>query len=92
MNNEIILQELENITNKLGVTIRYEDGDFIGGMCRINDEKFVIVNKRLLVNNKIKIIAKEVSNLNIEEIFILPAIKEIILENRKLNTSDIKRV
>ena len=82
MNDEIILQELENICCKLGLTLRYEEGDFIGGLCRIDDEKFIIINKKLPINKKIKLIAKEISTQNIEDIFILPAIKEIILENR----------
>jgi len=82
MNDEIILQELENICCKLGLTLRYEEGDFIGGVCRVEDEKFIIINKKLPINKKIKLIAKEISTLNFEDIFILPAVKEIILEDR----------
>ena len=82
MNDEIILQELENICCKLGLNLRYEVGDFIGGLCRIDEEKLIIINKKLPINRKIKLIAKEISTLNFEDIFILPAVKEIILENR----------
>jgi len=82
MNNEIILQELENICCKLGLNLRYEVGDFIGGLCRIDDEQLIIINKKLAIDKKIKLIAKEISTLNFEDIFILPAVKEIILENR----------
>jgi len=82
MNDEIILQELENICCKLGLNLRYEVGDFIGGLCRIDEEKLIIINKKLPIDKKIKLIAKEISTLNFEDIFILPAVKEIILENR----------
>ncbi len=82
MNNEIILQELENICGKLGLNLRYEVGDFIGGLCRIDEEKLIIINKKLPINRKIKLIAQEISTLNFEDIFILPAVKEIILENK----------
>jgi len=82
MNNEIILQELENICCKLGLNLRYEVGDFIGGLCRIDEEQLIIINKKLPIDKKIKLIAKEISTLNFEDIFILPAVKEIILENR----------
>ena len=82
MNDEIILQELENICCKLGLTLRYEEGDFIGGLCRIDDEKLIIINKKLPIDKKIKLIAQEISTLNFEDIFILPAVKEIILENK----------
>lgn len=82
MNDEIILQELENICGKLGLNLRYEEGDFIGGLCRIDEEKLIIINKKLPINRKIKLIAQEISTLNFEDIFILPAVKEIILENK----------
>ena len=82
MNDEIILQELENICCKLGLNLRYEVGDFIGGLCRIDEEKLIIINKKLPIDKKIKLIAQEISTLNFEDIFILPAVKEIILENR----------
>jgi hypothetical protein len=92
MEKEVILQELENICEKLGVKLRYENGDFVGGLCRISEEKFIIVNKKLAIDKKIMLIAKEISILNFEEIFILPAIKEIIIENSNLDVSDIKIV
>jgi len=82
MNDGIILQELENVCCKLGLNLRYEVGDFIGGLCRIDEEKLIIINKKLPINRKIKLIAQEISTLNFEDIFILPAVKEIILENR----------
>ena len=81
MNEESVLQELENISTKLGVIVRYELGDFVGGLCRIDNAKFIIVNKKLPLSKKINVIAREISNLDIEDIFILPAVKEIILEN-----------
>jgi len=81
MTEESVLQELENISAKLGVVVRYELGDFTGGLCRIDNAKFIIVNKKLPISKKISVIAKEISSLDIEDIFILPAVKEIILEN-----------
>ena len=81
MNEESVLQELENISTKLGVIVRYELGDFIGGLCRIDNAKFIIVNKKLPISKKINVIAKEISSLDIEDVFILPVVKEIILKN-----------
>ena len=82
MNDEVILQEIENVFSKLGITIRYERGDFIGGLCRLKEDKIVILNRKLPVKKKIQLLAKELSRFNIDEIFILPAIKEIILEQK----------
>ena len=81
MTNEVILQELENISLRLGVTIRYERGDFAGGFCRIDDGRFIILNKKFTTMKKIHIIANELSKLDIENIFIIPKVKEVILKN-----------
>ena len=81
MTNEVILQELENISLKLGVTIRYERGDFAGGYCKIVDGKFIILNRKFTIMKKINMIANELSKLDIESIFIIPKVKEIILKN-----------
>ena len=83
MNDEVILQELENIFSKLGITIRYERGNFVGGLCRLKEDKIVILNKKLPVKKKILLLSQELSRFDIEEFFILPAVKEIILEQKE---------
>lgn len=87
MNDDVILQELENIFEKLGITIRYEKGNFVGGLCRIKEDKIVILNKKLHIKKKIMLLAEELSRFNIDEIFILPAVKEIILDYKSDDNS-----
>lgn len=83
MNDEVILQELENIFGKLGITIRYERGNFVGGLCRLKEDKIVILNRKLPVKKKILLLSQELSRFDIEAFFILPAVKEIILEQKE---------
>jgi len=79
--NELLLQELEALSAKLDITIRYEKGDFSGGFCRIKDTKVIIVNKKLPIDQKIKIISSELAKLETEDIFVLPAIRELFQQN-----------
>ena len=83
MNDEVVLQELENIFDKLGITIRYERGNFVGGLCRLKEDKIVILNRKLPVKKKILLLSRELSRFDIEEFFILPAVKEIILDQKE---------
>lgn len=83
MNDEVILQELENIFDKLGITIRYERGNFVGGLCRLKEDKIVILNRKLPVKKKILLLSQELSRFDIEEFFILPAVKEVILDQKE---------
>ena len=80
MKTENILQAFENLVNNLSIDLRYEKGDFNGGLCRMPDRDILIVNSRLPMEQKIKLIASELNSLDLNHIYIRPAIREIITE------------
>jgi len=43
---------LETTIKELGYTIRYEKGNFLGGECRLREDKVVVVNKFLPLEGK----------------------------------------
>ena len=86
--NEMLLQELEALCTKLDISIRYEKGDFAGGLCRIKDKRAIIINKNLSIDQKVKIIASELAKLETDDIFILPAIRELFQQNVFENTEN----
>ncbi|MFC1564131.1 hypothetical protein ACFL6G_04300 [candidate division KSB1 bacterium] len=78
MENTLLLQELENLAAKLDITVRYEDGDFRTGICRVKDEQLLLVNKKLSNEQKILQIAKELGKIDLSNIYILPQLRERI--------------
>lgn len=78
MKNTEILAHLEQIVEQLGIDLRYETGDFKGGVCRVGEEKVLIVNKKLLEVQKIALICSELAQMDLSHIFILPAVRELI--------------
>ncbi|CUS97762.1 hypothetical protein [Candidatus Kryptonium thompsonii] len=42
---ETILKELEEFVKGLGITLRYERGDFEGGYCVLKEQKMIVINK-----------------------------------------------
>ena len=89
MKHEDLLQELHEAARQLGVTIRYEKGDFEGGYCILKDEKLLLVNKRLLPSRRVSVLALAVSELGLENLFLKPAVRQYIEDevarNRKPN-------
>lgn len=73
-----VLEHLERIVEQLGIELRYDLGDFKGGICRVDDKKVLIVNKRLLEPQKISLISQELATVDLSNVFIIPAIREII--------------
>jgi hypothetical protein len=85
MDNQQILQELEQLAARLNITVRYEEGDFNGGLCRIKSDQVIIINKKFPVEKRIAVLSRELSTLNLNIIYILPQLRELIfgeLENK----------
>jgi len=78
MENQKLLQELENIAAKLDITVRYEKGDFAGGLCRVKEENVLIINKKHSTEKKVTLLARELSSVDLSEIYILPKLRERI--------------
>ncbi len=80
MKDEQLLEELEKVATRFDITVRYEDGDFKGGLCRLKNESIIIINKKFLVEQKIAFLARELSTLELDKVYILPKIREHIFE------------
>lgn len=81
MKPQHILQSFENLIHNLSIDLRYEKGDFIGGLCKVGNKDVLIVNNKLPVEGKIKLLARELNRLNLERIYIRPALRNIIEGN-----------
>ena len=55
---------LETAIKEHGYTLRYEKGNFLGGECRLRENKVVVVNKFLPLEGKIYTLAQVISKLN----------------------------
>ena len=55
---------LESFMKELGYTLRYEKGNFLGGECRLKEDKVVVINKFLPLEGKISTLAQVISKIN----------------------------
>jgi len=82
---EGLLNQLEELTESLGIKIRYEkilkEGSFFsGGLCRIKEEEVIIINSKISVENKIDILAKALMSFDLSQVFIKPALREFLTQ------------
>jgi hypothetical protein len=73
-----LLAELEEIVQRLGYKLRYEKGDFEGGYCLLKESHLFVINSRNETEKRVAIIAKNVKELGIDDIFIKPQVREVI--------------
>jgi hypothetical protein len=82
---ESLLSQLEELTESLGIKIRYEkilkEGSFFsGGLCRIKGEDIIIINSKISIEDKIDILARALISIDLSQIFIKPALREFLTQ------------
>ena len=80
MSQEETLLALETLAKTLAVEVRYEKGDFNGGLCRIDDRPILLVQKTDPLHRKIHVLARELGAMNLDHIFVMPALRALIEE------------
>jgi len=78
MKQEELLVELEALAPQLGVTIRYEKGDFEGGYCILRDARILLINKRLMPRRKASVLAVALHEIGLDNLFIKPVVREYV--------------
>ena len=78
MKHEALIQELQEVAGQLGVSIRYERGDFEGGYCILRDQKILLVNRRLFPARKASVLAIAMHEIGLEDMYLKPAVREYI--------------
>lgn len=78
LNYSQLIQDLETVAAQLGVTLRYEKGDFEGGFCVLREQKLLVVNKRLTDARKASSVAVGLAQYGIDETFLKPNLRQFI--------------
>ena len=85
MKKEKLYTEFENLAEKLGLRVIKGKGDFQGGSCIIKDEKVIVVNKRKPIEQKLKILASCFNKIDLNGIYIVPALRAYIEDSNPLD-------
>ena len=83
MKPEQIYQELIGISEKFDIMVSEQNFRKTGikvksGFCKVKEEKRFIIDKHLKIHKKIDTLAKFVTSLPHEDIFIVPAVREVL--------------
>jgi hypothetical protein len=75
---EVILEELEKFVRGLGITLRYERGDFEGGYCVLKEQGMIVINKLANTQKRISLLAQSIMEIGVDEKLMDENIKSII--------------
>lgn len=83
MNESCLLEHLEDIARRLGVELRYENlyhgvVRIEGGYCRVEGKPMILINRKDSRDQKIRILCKSLKKLDLQGIFIPPAVRKVL--------------
>ena len=82
MKEEELFGHFEKLADQLTVTILEGKGDFEGGYCTVNEDQFVVLNKTRPLEQRLRVLARSLSGMGLDEQYMLPALREFIEDNR----------
>ncbi len=89
MDESTIVRQLEELAETFGLQIRYEpirmDDDLPnvpGGVCHLKGDNVLIINSKTTMREKIKTLADAVKNFDLDRVYILPVIRELLEKTR----------
>ncbi len=89
MDESTIVRQLEELAETFGLQIRYEpirmDDDLPnvpGGVCHFKGDNVLIINSKTTMREKIKTLADAVKNFDLDRVYILPVIRELLEKTR----------
>ncbi len=78
MKHDELLAEFERLAAQLGVTVRYEKGDFDGGYCILKKDRILLINRKLMPAKKVSVFARALHEIGLDNVFIKPAVRDFI--------------
>jgi hypothetical protein len=87
MQSNQVLEYLEDLAERLGVEIVYQnlgEDDFSvkGGLCKINGTFKIFIDRSKSLEDQITIVARGLSSFNTEEVYLFPYIRDILEKAR----------
>jgi hypothetical protein len=85
MDKDILLHQLENLVEMLGIEIRYETIEnempfSPGGLCRLGDRYILILNKALRKQDKIQTLGRAVTRFDLSNVYLRPGLRAFLSE------------
>ena len=78
MEQEKILQRLLEYMDELSISVKYDRGNFVGGVVRYREDDYLYLNRKDDPETKIKTIINELGQLDLPQEALASDIREII--------------
>ncbi len=90
MKPEQVYQELKDLAEKLDINVAEQNFRTAGiavksGLCKVKGQNMFIMDKHKSIQKKIKILTAHLAEISNENVFIVPAIRELLEKEQQLS-------
>ncbi len=78
MKPEKLVQNLSDAARKIGYKVRTEEGNFQGGSCVVAEERLIIMNRRMGIEERAELLGRVLAGENLDNLYLLPEIRGYI--------------
>jgi hypothetical protein len=83
LEDEILLHQLEELANRLGIAVRHEpvsveESSGAGGLCRLKGKYVLIIHSQASVQEKVRLFIDALKQFPLSGIYIKPALRELL--------------
>ena len=83
MDDEVLVEQLELVAERLGVQVRFEDTDGPGGLCVLRGETILFVHPDLDLEDQVLVMGSSLAKLDIDGGFMVPEVRDLLEAMRK---------
>jgi hypothetical protein len=73
-----ILDDMLTLAHDLNYSVRREKGNFRGGDCRVNDDRYIVLNSLIPLESRVVLLARILAKHDLKDIPVKPAVKAVI--------------
>ncbi len=70
----------EELAERLDVNLVQGKGDFTGGLCSVNNETYIVLNKVRPLGQRLRILAREFAGMDLSDVYLVPKLRTYIEE------------
>ena len=82
MKPDALVRELERLARAAGLDVRVERGRFRGGRCRVEGQRYVVLNRLGAPETNAAVLAEALATAPLDGLFVPPAVRHAIDEAR----------
>lgn len=78
MTQQEVYDELKALAEQKEIKVRLEAGNFDGGLCTMNDQRIILINRRHHQTKRLNVLACALHEVGLDDLYVKPALRDRI--------------